>query len=89
MQKLHKPLGLGEYGLDCHSNPDQPVVTQQMAADDNYLAAIPGATEPTILWEYWYSDDSTPGCVFNNTGIYNGVGGITQWQNNETQNGGG
>ena len=89
VQPIDKPLGLSEYGLDCHSNPDQPVVTQQMAADDSYLAAIPGATEPTILWEYWYSDDSTPGCVFDNTGIYKGVGGITQWQNGETQNGGG
>ena len=91
VQSINKPFGLAEYGLDCKSNPDTPVVTQEMAADDSYLAAIPGATEPTIMWEYWYSDNGSPapGCVFNNTGIYKGVGGITQWQDGETQNGGG
>jgi len=38
------------------------------------------------MWAYWFSDagSSTPGCVFNNTN-----GAITQWQDDETQNGGG
>jgi hypothetical protein len=85
VQSYNKPLGLAEYGLDCTTNPDQSVVTQEMQADDNYLAAIPGATEPTIMWESWYSDSGvSPGCVFNNS-----AGGITQWQDGETQNGGG
>lgn len=90
VQSINKPLGLAEYGLDCTTNPSQSVVTQQMAADNGYLGAIPGATEPTIMWEYWYSNNgNSPGCVFNNSGLYQGVGGITQWQNIETQNGGG
>jgi len=86
VQSINKPLGLAEYGLDCTTNPDQSVVTQEMSADNTYLGAIPGATEPTIMWAYWFSDagSSTPGCVFNNTN-----GAITQWQDDETQNGGG
>lgn len=92
VQSINKPLGLAEYGLDCKTppGPDQPMVTQQMAADDSYLAAIPGATEPTIMWEYWYANNGgPPGCVFDNNALYNGKGGITTWQDGETQNGGG
>jgi hypothetical protein len=91
VQGINKPLGLAEYGLDCSSNPDQSIVTQQIAADNGYLAAIPNATEPTLIWEAWYDDagNSTPGCVFDNSGKYNGVGAITQWQQDELQNGGG
>jgi Carbohydrate binding domain len=93
VQPINKPLGLAEYGLDCTTNPDQSIVTQEMAADDSsYLAAIPGATEPTLMWEYWYSASGIPagpGCMFDNSGEYNGVGGIQQWQDGETQNGGG
>ena len=91
VQRFHKPIGLAEYGLDCTTSPDKPAVTREMAADDRYLAAIPHATEPTIMWEYWYSDNRNkwPGCIFNNTGVYNGIGGITQWRDGETQNGGG
>lgn len=80
VQGLNKPLGLAEYGLDCTTNPDQTVVTNEMKADDSYLAAIPGATEPTIMWEYWYDG----GCVFDNS-----AGGVTAWKSFETQNGGG
>jgi hypothetical protein len=86
VQSINKPLGLAEYGLDCSSNPDQSVVTTQMGADKSYLGAIPGATEPTIMWAYWYNDagNEQPGCVFDNS-----AGGITAWQGIETQNGGG
>jgi hypothetical protein len=80
VQSMNKPLGLAEYGLDCHSDPDQPVVTDEMEADDNYLSAIPGATEPTIMWDYWYDT----GCQFSNS-----AGGLTAWRSFETQNGGG
>jgi hypothetical protein len=84
VQSINKPLGLAEYGLDCHSDPNQPVVSQEMGADNPYLAAIPSATEPTIMWEYWYSDNGgNPGCVYTNTTT------MAQWQAIETQNGGG
>jgi hypothetical protein len=91
VQSINKPLGLAEYGLDCGSNPDQPVVTQQMNADNGYLSAIPDATEPTIMWELWFDDagNTTPGCVFDNSGKYDGVGAITEWQGIQLQNGGG
>ena len=79
VQGKNKPIGVAEYGLDCGYNPDVTAVTQSMAADSSYLAAIPNATEPTFLWEYWYQG----GCLFDNT-----AGGITQWQSNEDQNGG-
>jgi Carbohydrate binding domain len=80
VQSMNKPLGLAEYGLDCTTNPDQPVVTDEMSADDKYLGAVPGATEPTIMWEYWYEGD----CKFGNS-----AGGITAWKSFETQNEGG
>jgi len=79
VQPSNHPIGLAEYGLDCAYTPDVSAVTQSMAADDSYLAAIPGATEPTLLWEYWYEG----GCIFDNS-----AGGIAQWQANENQNGG-
>ncbi|MGH3156207.1 MAG: carbohydrate binding domain-containing protein, partial [Streptosporangiaceae bacterium] len=87
VQDINKPVGLAEYGLDCHNSvgPDQQVVTDEINADNDYLEAIPGATQPTIMWEYWYSDNGgTPGCVFSNA-----YGAVTAWQNAETQNGGG
>lgn len=86
VQSMNKPIGLTEYGLDCTTNPDQPVVTNEMEADNSYLAAIPGATEPTIMWEYWYdaATGATGSCVFDNS-----AGGITAWRSFETQNGGG
>ena len=85
VQTMNKPLGLAEYGLDCTTNPDQAVVTNEMEADDQYLAAIPGATEPTIMWEYWYDAQTTKtgSCVFNNS-----AGGISAWKSFEAQNGG-
>ena len=86
-QPLHKPIGLAEYGLDCTTNPDQTVVTNEMLADKGYLKAIPGATEPTVMWEYWYSATGIkqgPGCVFDDS-----AGGISAWQGAETENGGG
>jgi hypothetical protein len=87
VQGINKPIGLAEYGQDCTTNPDQAVVTQAITADGGYLQAIPKATEPTIMWEYWYSDSgftTGPGCEFDNS-----AGGITEWQSLETQNGGG
>jgi hypothetical protein len=90
VQPMDKPIGLGEYGLDCKANsydptgPDQSQVTAEMGDDNTYLEQTLGVTEPTILWEYWYSDNDTPGCVFDNS-----AGGITEWQSIETQNGGG
>jgi hypothetical protein len=85
-QGTYKPFGLAEYGLDCTSNPDQAVVTDEMEADNTYLGAIPGAQAPTIMWAYWFSDSgpSSPGCVFDNS-----AGGSTEWNSIETQNGGG
>jgi hypothetical protein len=86
VQPINKPIGLGEYGLDCKTNPDQPIVTQEMTADDSYLAAIPGATEPTIMWAYWYSASGIsqgPGCMFSS------MANLGEWHGIETQNGGG
>jgi hypothetical protein len=91
VQPKNKPLGLAEYGLDCTTNPNQQVVINEMAADDGYLAAIPGATEPTIMWAYWYSASgikSGPGCMFDQDSSL-GQAAIKQWQAGETQNGGG
>ena len=52
--------------------------------DDSYLETGPGVSAPTIMWNYWYSDNqNSPGCVFTNTDT------ITAWQDLETQNGGG
>jgi hypothetical protein len=91
IKRFRKPIGLAEYGLNCTSNPNRATVTHEMAADGRYLAAIPHATGPTIMWEYWYSDNRNdpPGCVFNNSGIYKGRGGITQWKSGARLNGGG
>jgi hypothetical protein len=87
VQDLSKPLGLAEYGQNCKdgSNPNSPLVTQAIGNDNTYLEAIPGATEPTIMWEYWYDTNAarTSNCVFTNAST------ISEWQSIETQNGGG
>lgn len=85
VQSIHKPLGLGEYGLDCTTNPNKPVVTEEVNADNKYLETrTPRAAEPTIMWAYWYSDNqNSPGCVVTNKHT------IATWRHAETQNGGG
>jgi hypothetical protein len=88
---LDKPIGLAEYGLCsggnycgpndvCDSSASTPADTSTMVADNSYLGTEPSGTSPTLLWEYWYDN-----CwQFDNSN-----GGITQWQDGETQNGGG
>jgi hypothetical protein len=91
VQPTGKPIGLAEYGLDCTTNPNQQAVIDEIAADKSYLSAIPGATQPTIMWEYWYSASgipSGPGCTFDQKSTL-GQEAITEWQSVETQNGGG
>jgi hypothetical protein len=87
VQGINKPLGLAEYGLNCPvgNNPNASAVTQAITEDNSYLAAIPNATEPTIMWEYWYDTNAsgTNDCVFTNSNT------ISEWQSVETQNGGG
>jgi hypothetical protein len=87
VQGINKPLGLAEYGQNCKdgSNPNSSVVTQAIGNDNAYLGAIPGATEPTIMWEYWYGTNAagTSNCVFTNPKT------ISEWKSIETQNGGG
>ncbi len=58
----------------------EPRLVFQPVPDNSYLETEPSGTSPTLLWEYWYDN-----CwQFDNSN-----GGITQWQDGETQNGGG
>jgi hypothetical protein len=78
-----KPIGLAEYGLDCRTqDPPQQTLASEIAQDKGYLAAIPGARQPTIMWEYWDWDTKPPGCQMTSTTVKN------EWQSVETQNGG-
>jgi hypothetical protein len=82
----HKPIGLAEYGLDCSTaNPPQQTLANELGQDDKYLPAIPGATQPTIMWAYWDSDSgkSIPGCQMTSSIV------MDKWKSIETQNGGG
>jgi hypothetical protein len=46
---------------------------------------------PVVLWEYWWdtNGDSSGNCQFTKGGSPDGTQAVTQWQANETQNGGG
>jgi hypothetical protein len=81
-----KPIGIAEYGLNCTTSPNSANVTSAIAADSSYLAAIPGANSPTVLWTYWWSPHgfAGQGCQFSNS-----FNAVTTWQAAETQNGGG
>src|SRR5439155_914334 len=84
-----KPIGLGEYGLNCGSNDsaDGATTAQAMAADETYLSALPVSgyrtsgllNAPVFAWAYWYRSD----CVFT------GPAAIAAWHSIETRNGGG
>jgi hypothetical protein len=78
-----KPIGLAEYGLDCKTqNPPQKTLADEIGKDNDYLAAIPGAKQPTIMWEYWDWDTKPPGCQMTSMTVKD------QWKSAETQNGG-
>jgi hypothetical protein len=78
-----KPIGLAEYGLDCRTqNPPQQTLADEIAQDKGYLAAIPGARQPTIMWEYWDWNTKPPGCQMTSTTVKD------EWRSAETQNGG-
>jgi Carbohydrate binding domain len=87
VQGINKPIGLAEYGQNCpdSSNPNASAVTEAITDDNAYLEALPNATEPIILWEYWFDTNAamTHDCVFTNPST------ISEWQSIETQNGGG
>jgi hypothetical protein len=79
-----KPIGLAEYGLDCRSqNPPQQILADEIAKDDGYLAAIPGAKQPVIMWEYWDWNTKPPGCQMTSATVKD------EWKRAEIQNGGG
>jgi hypothetical protein len=70
-------------GLDCHAQQKPPqTLSAEIAQDNGYLAAIPGARQPTIMWEYWDWDTKTPGCQITSPAVKD------EWRSVETQNGG-
>lgn len=78
-----KPIGLAEYGLDCRTQkPPQKTLADEIGKDNDYLLAIPGAKQPTIMWEYWDWDTKPPGCQMTSTTVKD------EWKSVETQNGG-
>jgi hypothetical protein len=78
-----KPIGLAEYGLDCHTqNKPAQTLANEIAQDNGYLSAVPGAKQPTIMWEYWDWDTKTPGCQMTSPIVKD------EWKSVETQNGG-
>lgn len=87
-----KPIGIAEYGVNCGqaggtgSAPNALTTSQEFAADSTYLSGEPAGL-PVVMWEYWYN--SNVGCVFTTGGSPSGTAAVTQWQANETQNGGG
>ena len=91
-----RPIGLAEYGLNCGQTngvgamPDALATSVGMSADNTYLAGQPAGL-PVVLWEYWWdtNGDQSGNCQFTESGSPDGPEAVTQWEANETQNGGG
>jgi hypothetical protein len=91
-----RPIGLAEYGLNCGqvngvgAMPNALTTSEGIKADNGYLEDQPAGL-PVVLWEYWWdtNGDSTGNCQFTQGGSPDGSEAVTQWQDNETQNGGG
>lgn len=91
-----RPIGLAEYGLNCGQDngvgamPNALSTSAGMSADNSYLESEPEGL-PVVLWEYWWDTNNDPSnnCQFTEGGSPDGSEAVTQWEDNETQNGGG
>lgn len=97
----NKPVGFGEYGLNCPTTntPDAATTYEAMDADNTLLegqsfTGTTGGTSavtynlPVMDWMYWwYNNDGV--CQFTTGGSPDGTQAVQAWQSAETQNGGG